>query len=504
MSAASAESTKSEAIRFVANPIQKLFIEHRPFKGFVRPDDWPSDVAPRVVDLFSSRMGEGKTAGLCMAVWFYTLHNPGASCALIRDTWENCRDTTLKEFFTWFPEDVAGTFVKSEKLFTWDTARTGLRGEVRFMGMDDEKDAGKLQSRFFGLFGLDEPSPAAGSGGIHETIFTTALTRLRQPGMQWYAAKLAQNNPDESHWTYRRFIDPGEQGFTHFQTQTPENTVNLPPGYYEQMSKDLSSRPDLQRRFVKGEFGFQQLGRPVCPLWNDSVHLAEGLEPVAGADLWLSWDGGLTPVCVIAQVLPSGVLMILDAIEESNGGTYQLIEDQVYPLLETRYAAFRGKWRHTGDPSLVNRDASDSRQSPVLSIKKLLGGAWRPGPKDLAPGIDPLNRRLSLLGPMGKGMVIVDRHRARGVHHALRGGWHHKQHAGGVASESPVKNHPDSDFGDTLRYLCGLLFPQGKARGGRRKKYGTPQYASYSPSTAGAPRSLKKDRLKVPAEFREM
>lgn len=436
-----------QPVQFVANPMQKLFIEHRPFEGFVRPTDWPDHINPRVVDLFSCRMGEGKSAALCWAIWFYTKYNPGAAALMIRDTWENLRDTTQKEFFRWFPEDVAGSYIKSEKLFTW-FPETGLQGTVSFLGADEEKDAGKLQSRFYGILCMDEPSPSAGSGGISELVFTTALGRLRQPGMHWYAAKLAQNNPDETHWTYQRFVDPGtpatedELGFTNFQTRTPENLRNLPPGYYQQMMKDLASRPDLQRRFVSGEFGFQQLGQPVCPLWDDKVHLAESLEILPGCDMWLTWDGGLTPVCIIGLVAPSGVLLITDAVAETDGGIYQLIEDQVYPLLETRYAKFRGKWSHTGDPSLANRDATDSRQSPVSMIRRMLGGQFHPGPKELDPRINPLNRRLSLLGPGGMGMIVVDKHRAKGVWHALRGGWHYTKHAGGVVSPSPVKNHP--------------------------------------------------------------
>lgn len=434
-------------VQFVANPVQKLFIEHRPFEGFVRPADWPAHLNPRVVDLFSCRAGEGKSAGLCWSVWFYTRHNPGAHCLLLRDTWENLRDTTQKEFFHWFPDGVMGKYVSSTKTFHWNP-NTGLTGEVTFLGADDEKDAGKLQSRFFGLVAIDEPSPSAGTGGISELVFSIALGRLRQKGMNWYAAKLAQNNPDETHWTYRRFVDPGtppsekELGYTHFQTRTPENLKNLPPGYYEQMTADLASRPDLQRRFVAGQFGFQQLGKPVCPLWNDDVHLVDDLDVPSGCEMWISWDGGHTPVCVIGLIAPSGVLLITDAVSETDGGTYQLIEDQVYPLLESRYAKYRGKWSHTGDPALITRDQSDTRQSPVQVIRKLLGGLWVAGPKDVDPGVNALNRRLSLLGPGGKGMVIVSKKRAKGIWHALRGGWHYALHPGGTTSPTPVKNHP--------------------------------------------------------------
>lgn len=504
-----ASQDSGRQVKFVANPTQKQFIEHRPFEGFMRPDDWDPGINPRVVDLFSCRMGEGKSAALCWAIWFYTRHNPGAAALMVRDTWENLRETTQKEFFYWFPEDVAGRYIKSEKLFEW-LPHTGLTGTVSFLGMDDEKDAGKLQSKFFGICAMDEPSPAAGTGGIDAMIFTTALGRLRQPGMQWYAMKLAQNNPDETHWTYQKFVDPGTPpdaetlGFTNFQTTTPENLKHLPPGYYTQMTKDLASRPDLQRRFVKGTFGFQQLGKPVCPLWDDAVHLVDQLEVIPGCEMWMSWDGGLTPVCIIGLVAPSGVLMITDALHETDGGIYQLIDDQVYPLLETRYAGYRGRWQHTGDPALVSRDASDSRQSPILVIKRQLGGGWHPGPKELDPGVNPLNRRLSLLGPGGKGMIIVDRSRAKGVWHALRGGWHHSSHPGGTISPTPVKNHPHSDYGDAMRYMAGTLFPRGENRSSGKKRFGAPGYARYSASEVGTARTLAKPKVRLPEEFRKL
>jgi len=486
-------------IRFKANPIQKVFIENRPFLGTVRPLDWDPNEKPQVVDLFSCRMGEGKSAALCWAVWYYTKYNPGAACALIRDTWENMRDTTMQEFFKWFPDGVMGKLVKSEKKFTWTAS--GMTGSVTFMGMDDEKDAHKLQSREFGMFGIDEPSPAAGTGGIQAMIFETALTRLRQPGMQWYAAKLAQNNPDESHWTYRKFIDPGTKGYSHFQTQKPENEKNLPPGYYKEMAKDLSGRPDLQRRFVEGQFGYQQMGVAVTPRFNEDVHVSSGLEPIPGCELVLSWDGGLTPVCTFHQISPSGIWYILDCLIEADGGVYQLIEDQVYTLLETRYGNFKGNWRHVGDPTLKNREQSNSKYSAARVIREKLGGRFTPGPIDILSGTDPLNKRIGLLGPGGQGMMQIDRDRAKPVWHALRGGWHYPKHAGGVVGSSPIKNHPESDVGDTLRYFAGIFYPRGEQRK-TRGRFGTSKFAMYTASTPGSGKSLGKKVAAIPKDMR--
>ncbi len=495
-------------VEFVANPVQKQFIEHRPFPGLVRPADWPATMNPRVVDLFSCRAGEGKSAALAWSVYFYTRHNPGAAALIFRDTWENCRDTTQKEFFHWFPEDVYGKYIKSEKLWEW-LPSSGLTGTVNFLGMDDPKDAAKLQSKFFGIACCDEPSPAAGTGGIDKSIIQILLGRLRQKGMQWYAVKLAQNNPDETHWTYQMFVDPGTPatadapGFTHFQTKTPENVRNLPPGYYQSMMRDLADRPDLQRRMAKGEFGFQQLGKPVCPSFDANVHSADELDVPASGEMWMSWDGGHTPVCVIGIIAPSGVLLITDAITIDDGGTYQLIEDKVFPLLETKYAKYRGRWEHTGDPALITADQSDTNQSPVRKIRRLLGGGWHAGPKELEPGVNPLNRRLSLLGKGGKGMIIVDKKNAAGVFYALRGGWHYAVHPGGVVSPSPVKNHPHSDFGDAMRYLCGHLYPQGEERKSTKHRYSGSSGARYTAAHSGiGERSLRQKKATLPPDFR--
>src|SRR5258708_1305665 len=137
----------SHEVNFVPNPIQKKFIESR-----------------AKADLFSSRMGEGKSAALAWSAFYHTRHNPGASWALIRDTWENMQATTQKTFFEWFPPGVMGEYHHTKKIFKW--ASGVAQGEVQFLGMDDPQDASKLMSRELAGFGIDEPAPAIGSGGV--------------------------------------------------------------------------------------------------------------------------------------------------------------------------------------------------------------------------------------------------------------------------------------------------------------------------------------------------
>ena len=491
-------ATRTHEITFRANPTQKRFIESR-----------------AEADLFDCRKGEGKSAAIAWSVYHHTRFNPGAEWLIIRDTWENCRRTTQREFFTWFPPGVIGEYKSGDKEFLWRAERLGLRGRVTFIGLDDERDAGKVASMPLGGFAIDEPAPAAAdnSKGVSEFIFDTAFAQLRQPGMSWYPVKLAQNNPDEGHWTYRRFWDPGtpnlrppeqmppEQtpGFKAWQTGEPENTRNLPPGYYEGLAKLWAARPDLVRRFVEGKHGFQRLGKSVTPEWVDVMHLAPQLEPIKGVPLQLLYDGGLNPTCIITQVTPLGDWFILEAHVGEEMGMYELITDVVKPRLVTRFApwanaAKRGKvaWRHIGDPALNQREQSSVVRSAARVIQRELGGVFVSGPVGEDEGTEPLRAVLRRQSE-GRGTLVVDRVRARAVWHSLRGGWHRRELPGGAVG-SVVKNihsHP----GDAMRYGAAVLFPLGRLqkRGGVK--------APEAPGWFNAGETRRR-RVSVPREAR--
>lgn len=446
---------ETHEITFKPNPMQKQFIESR-----------------AKADLFSSRMGEGKSAALCWASFYHTRHNPGAHWFLIRDTWENLRATTMEEFFKWFPPGIMGTFHATHKEFTW--AEGVASGKVGFLGLDSPDDASKLMSRPMAGFGIDEPAPAVGSVGVDELIFDIAMTRLRQEGIKWYCAKLAENNPDETHWTYRRFVQPGEDGYVLWQPPRPENASNLPPSYYAELRRNLQHRPDLIRRFVEGDFGFQQIGKAVTPQWSDKIHLTQGLLPVKGRDLFLGWDFGLTPTCTITQVTPQGFWNILDCNVGEGVGTHELIMDVVKPLLKTKYGTHY-TLRHIGDPTGKTPDPSSRVNSPVRTIIKELGGTWRNGPVKPWEGIEPLRAVLSRT-TQGRGVVQVDRFSAAPIWQALRGGWHFHVARTGITSGEPYKDghsHP----GDTMRYLAAILFPLSQI--GRKGVYKAPALPSY-------------------------
>ena len=425
-------------ISFRANPVQRAFI-----------------TSQAKADLFAARMGEGKSAALCWACFHHTQQNPGARWAFIRDTWENLRDTTQKEFFEWFPPGVCGEYLASAKTYRWRIGE--MRGEVQWLGMDDPKDASKLQSRALGAFAMDEPAPAAESGGIAEFIFTTALSRLRQKGMKWYAAKLAENNPDETHWTYTRFAVPGTPGFRLWQTQQPENLENLPEDYYAGLEVAYRGRDDLIDRFVRGLFGFQRKGRPVTPAWNEKMHLKPMIHPDPKAMLHLLWDFGLTPVCTITQLPVSGHWNFIECLQGEDTDLESHIDQTVLPRLTARYEGY--EWDHTIDPAGSYRDQTTGAR-PAGALRKMLGGSVHLGAERPEDGIQPLNHVLSLMRNQS-GLVQVSKELAAPIYLAFRGGWHYPVRSGGVIGDKPVKDeysHP----GDTARYGASRFFPMGR------------------------------------------
>lgn len=458
-----AANTREFNLNFMPNPLQKGFIESR-----------------ATADLFSSRRGEGKSTGLAWSVFYHTRHNPGANWAIVRDTFENLQKTTQKTFFEWFPPGIAGTYHVTKKEFHW---APGLaEGTVTFVGMDDPKDASKFLSWELAGIAFDEPAPAAGSAGIDEMIFDLGSTCLRQPNMSWYSMKLAENNPDESHWTYRRFVDPGLPGYTLWQPSTPENIKNLPADYYEKMRLALQHRPDLVRRFVEGEFGFQQEGRPVTPQWSDKLHLATGLVAIPNQPLHLLWDFGHNPTCIITQRTPMGYWLILDSVVGENIGVEELILHNVKPLLAERYGK-KHPLKHIGDPAGAAGEQTSIERSAVRALRMELGGTWQAGPVRTFERTDPLQAVLSR-SINGRGVVQVDRQRAKDVWFALRGGWHYHIAKTGVTSTEPKKNE-HSHPGDAMGYGAARLFPLGRMAPGSTLQGMAPREAQFfqKPST---------------------
>jgi hypothetical protein len=110
------------------------------------------------------------------------------------------------------------------------------------------------------------------------------------------------------------------------------------------------------------------------------MHVAkEWLMPDPSLEVIRCWDGGLNPSCVFIQLTPSGRLHVLDSVVGQNMGMDQCIKSKVKVLLaRPRYTRVK-KWRDCGDPSLSNREQSNSDHKASLVIEDLLKTTYEPG-----------------------------------------------------------------------------------------------------------------------------
>lgn len=342
--------------------------------------------------------------------------------------------------------------------------------DLRLFGVEDQAGMDRLRAGCHALW-FEEPAPTSvlvQSSGLSETAWALGITSCRLPSHR-HPKVMTLNYPDEEHWSAQRF---------YFKPQSGTQCFRVPPAELaneaqrETWRRALVNRPDLLRRLIDGEFGGLQIGMQVAVGFNEDVHAPRGtaLTPDAGARLWIGQDGGLTPTSVIGQRLGPRV-QVLASLSTEHGGIRQHVELLLRPWLEEHTPfALTGPDRLVVmyDPSMGTDDPGDSEQSPLRVMRKLLPAHYRPGPVNWsrkAPNRkDPL---LAVLNAMvgGTPVLAIDPVQARGLVRALRGGWHYPTDMrGGRTSEDPVKDHPDSDYGDAFAYLIAGMAPSTTPR----------------------------------------
>ncbi|MEO0249143.1 MAG: hypothetical protein ABIN58_06285, partial [candidate division WOR-3 bacterium] len=372
--------------------------------------------------------------------------------AIVRDTWRNLERTTLRSII--FPHP--GSF--AEKLrplirISGGGEKVFIPGilEIELFGVDSLGDLNRFQSMQLAGLWLEEPSPAVQEigGGLDERVLTMGVSSLRYP-CKWVTVQVTGNYPDESHWVWQRY---GVKKLGRLIRIPRGENPHLPAGYREMMEQAFSGDKGLLDRLVYGQPGFVQQGEPVVPNYNPEIHRAKVvLEPYPGARGYRFWDGWLNPTCVVAQLIPSGQLQILEVFTGERMGMLQLVREFVKPAMKTRYKAIY-EWEDIGDPTIANYDQSnfDYNQTAAAVIERELDTIFRPGERLWQPRREALRTAFSIVEPFPF-VVLSGGEKTEILHKALRGGWHYRVlPSGGVAAKVPVKDKY-SHCGDALSY----------------------------------------------------
>jgi hypothetical protein len=221
--------------------------------------------------------------------------------AVIRNTYRELADTTVKTWLAWWPEEVYGAFNWQDMSHV--VRMDGIEIEVLFRALDKPADVKKLLSLELTWIWFNEARE------IPKAIIDAGTGRVgrypaqRDGGPTWFGVIMDTNPPDTDHWWYRIFEEERPEGWALFKQPSgrapdAENLENLPPGYYRNIM--AGKKPEWIKVYVDGEYGFVQDGRPVFPEYIDSLH-CQTFDLNPRLPLYIGIDFGLTPAAGIGQ-----------------------------------------------------------------------------------------------------------------------------------------------------------------------------------------------------------
>ncbi len=393
--------------------------------------------------------------------------------AIVRNTYRELKDTTLKTWLSWFPEEEAGPFAHSEMAHRLNLGLedgTRLVCEVLFRALDRPQDVKKLLSLELTGAWVNEARelPLALVEALGDRV--ERFPAAREGGCSWAGVILDTNPPDTDHWWHRLAEEERPQGWDFFRqpgglvevrgsfrpNPKAENLENLPRDFYLRRMAGKSARH--VRVYYCGRYGFVQEGMPVYPEFDEARHVAASvLDPVDGLPLYVGLDFGLTPAAALAQRLPDGRWLFLDELVTQNMGMVRfaaLLAD----LLRTRYPGPAPViW---GDPAGMARAQTDER-TPYDILRA--GGLWaRPTSTN-----DPLLRREAMAAALSRsvdgapGLVLSPR--CATLIRGMAGAWRYRRLQ--VSGQDRYEESPEkSRFSHVCEAAQYLLVGAGEGR----------------------------------------
>lgn len=425
--------------------------------------------------------------------------------AVIRNTSGELKSTTMKTWQECWPPEKTGPIRETAPMSHIikqrpKNGRPGIEAEFLFVALDKPKDVRHLQSLDLTAAWANEAS------NLPPAIIQMLRTRVgrfprRQGDFEAFRPHIIAdtNAVDHDHWLasreserphgwafYRqppavleviahapgqwRCMEPGAlygrifpgdamRAANKFWLVNPaaDNLGHLRKSYYADQISGASEA--WIKRYLQAKTGFLQEGRPVIPSWDDNACVAE-IPIIAGLPLLIGADvggGTLQPAAVVGQFHPAGVWLIHYEFYASDMGLDRFCSE-LLRLLGTvpGYGNTVQLGQGFGDPAGAKRD--ELFETVIFDHLRQRGVPMEPAPSNepafrVEAITNALGRRVST--EYGQSGLIVHP-RCKMLRKALSGAWHYKRVQ--VSGEerfhdTPNKNHPYSDLGDSLGYL---------------------------------------------------
>lgn len=375
--------------------------------------------------------------------------------AVIRNTYGQLDDTTIRTFHAWIPPGHFGDWKATDHDFIINRLAPDLQIEILFRALDRPDHVRNLLSLDLTGAWVNEARE------IPWSIIQALQGRVgRYPpqsagGPNWWGIIMDTNPPDDDSWWYQKFEELKPDNWALFKQPSgvslqAENLKNLPKGYYENL---VAGMDEIGAKvYVHGDYGYVQDGKPVYPEYADSRHCVD-VEPQRGVTIHRGWDFGLTPACVFSQILPSGRWNTFDELTADSLGADRF-SDQVLAHSATHYSGF--KFEDVGDPAGAQRAQTDERA--CFDILRGKGIDIEGGDQALAIRVESVKWALRQTVDEGRPMVSVHS-RCRKLRKGYQGRYQYRRMQTKTErwADMPDKNeysHPH----DGNQYVAAKLF----------------------------------------------
>lgn len=410
--------------------------------------------------------GSGKSSGCVIELvkWAarQSVHNGKrrARFAVIRNTYRQLQDTTIRTFMDWVPDRTFGTYTKTEHSFLIDKLDDGLEIEVLFRALDRPEHVANLLSLELTGAWVNEAReiPNAVIKALKGRV--GRFPKVLEGGCVDPGIIMDTNPPDDDSWWYQLFEEEKPANVELFKqpsgrSEQAENKQYLPAQYYENLMSGAD--PDFIRVYVDGLYGYVRDGKPIYPEYNDAIHCVD-VEPVPGVVIQRGWDFGLMPACVLTQIHPDGRWVIFDELVADDLGI-DTFADSVNLHCAQKYSQF--KFEDYGDPAGSQRSAmtADKDEKTCFDILRGKGISIQPSEQNLTIRIESVKKPLNTLH-MGKPQLQLHS-RCKTVRKGFQGRYQYKR-LKIAGTEERFHDQPDKNAyshpHDAVQYVAVKVF----------------------------------------------
>jgi len=435
-------------------------------------------------------VGAGKTTMCAMDI--YLRAHWAEPCAdgirrtrwvVVRNTYGELKSTTIQSWLDWFgpsnglPNVVYDVPIRWHHLFAYE-GEPNVELTVWFLAMDRPDHVKKLKSLEVTGGWLNEASE------LPVEVLHMMTTRVgRYPPARvapkhhvgdwpsWSGVIMDTNSMPDDHWWYRLAEVEQPEGFQFYSQpgglEPDAENIQFLPGHSGYYTRQMHGKPKRWINvMIHNQYGDAGEGRAVHPEFTDAHVSSVPLRAFGGLPLWLGWDFGLTPACVVLQVTPRGRVRVLRewVTIGRTMGARQFAREVVKPGLSQHFSGMPIKGEYSiGDPGGAIRDQSD--ETVAIDVLGSEGMPTRPcRTNKFSARRDALDSLLTTMVD-GEPGIVIDGPACPTLVRGLRGRYRYRrvQLAGDERyTEKPDKNEY-SHVCEALHYPCVEI--QG---GGRR------------------------------------